>query len=269
MTPQVEAQVVELGRELKRLVHAAGIRLEDMSLSLGFHRHYLGRSLRGRLPLKVEVAFRVLNALRQDPHRFFEDLYPFGGPAMAAVLRRPSPGGGRDESLRRLGRELRKERGEEGWSPALLAKRSGEVLRGMLRRRGIRQRDASLALGMGPTALGQVLRGYAELHFGHVFGTLGVCGAPPGRFVQELFGPRDQTLLGKMRWLRALDYAERVVTGMMETYARRRGLLPAEPGEVQPAGAGAQAEPRPAAERAGGARGKGKAPARGRSRKRR
>lgn len=269
MTPQVEAQVVELGRELKRLVHGAGIRLEDMSLNLGFHRHYLGRSLRGRLPLKVEAVFRVLGALRQDPHRFFEDLYPFGGPAMAAVLRRPSPGGGRDEGLRRLGRELRKARGEESWTPAFLARRSGEVLRGMLRRRGIRQRDASLALGMGPTALGQVLRGYAELHFGHVFGTLGACGAPPGRFVQELFGPRDATLLGKMRWLRALDYAERVVTGMMETYARRRGLLPVEPGEETQAGASAPAKPQPAAERAGDRSSKGVASARARSRKRR
>lgn len=229
MTPQVRAQVVELGREIKRLVHGAGIRLEDMSQNLGFHPHYLGRTLRGRLPLNVEVVFRVLNGLKVEPDRFFEDLYPFGGEGMAVVLRKPSPGGGRDPSLRRLSSELRKARGEE-WSPAALSRKAGDVLRGMLRRRGIRQRDASLALGMGPTALGQALRGYAELSFGHVFGTLTVCGAPPGRFVIELFGPGDAALLGRMRWLRALDYAERVVTGMMETYARQRGLMPADPG---------------------------------------
>lgn len=228
MRDEVKARVVELGRELMQLLHQAGLPLHEMSRRLGRHDQYLSRAFRGVNPLKLEVAFEILRTLKVEPDRFFEDLYPFGGEGMAQVRRNPLPGYQPDEELRAQKRRIRlKARGEQS-APKSLTTKAGRVLRGMLKRRGLSQREVSRWLGFGPTALGQALRGYSGLSFEHVFGTLAACGAPPGRFVKELFGPPDKTLLGHLRWRRALDHAERLVAGMMTAYAVRRGLLPAE-----------------------------------------
>ncbi len=233
MRDEVRAQVVELGHELMQLLHQAGIPLHEMSRRLGRHDQYLSRAFRGVTPLKLEIAFAILKALKVEPDHFFEDLYPFGGEGMAQIRRNPPPGYRPQEALRAQKRRLREERGER-WTPKSLTAKAGRVLRGMLKRRRLRQAEVSRWLGFGPTALGQALRGYSAVSFEHVFGTLAACGAPPGRFVKELFGPPDKTLLGHLRWLRALDHAERLVTGMMSAYAVRRGLLPAAPPAISP-----------------------------------
>lgn len=207
------------------LLHAAGIPLHQMSDRLGRHEQYLSRAFRGVSPLKLTIVIEILKALQVEPDRFFEDLYPFGGEGMAQVKRHPAPGYRPDEQLRLEKRKLRTARGDLPWTPKGLTVKAGRVLRGMLKRRSLSQREVSRWLGFGETALGQALRGYSALTFEHIFGTLAACGAPPGRFVKELFGPPDKSLLGHLQWLRALDHAERLVTGMMSAYAVRRGLL--------------------------------------------
>jgi transcriptional regulator with XRE-family HTH domain len=226
---------VEIAEELERIRRALAEAAERsrrslraLSQEMGQHPAYWTRALAGKRPLRLERALGLLAALTVDAEEFFEVLYPLGGPAEAKLVA-PAPDPWERQGLPSLRETMRRARalsGEPEPTPASLTARAGQILRQMLRRAGLRQRRASEALGLGPGALGQALRGNAALNVEQVLATLQLLGVTPARFFAELFGPADAHVLAGMRWSRFLDRLEGLVAGAAE------GLLAESPGQA-------------------------------------
>lgn len=229
MQPEVEREVLALGRELMETLRQAGVALNSLSAEMGYHSQYLSRAFRGAHPLKVEVVFQVLAVVKVDAAAFFEGLYPFAGRGARMLAKNPAPTDPADRYYSQRRERQRRALAAQGMTPQAWSNRAGRLLRRMLQRRQVSQERASVALGLGPATLGHALRGATQLTFEHVFGTVWACGAPIGRFVLEWFGPPDQYLLEAREWLRALDAAEKTAPAMMGAYADRRGQRPAAP----------------------------------------
>jgi len=218
----------ELERIRRALAEAArrGHRsLRSVSQQMGQHPAYWTRALTGRRPLRLQGALELLAALRVDAEEFFEVLYPLGG-AAEAKLTRPGPDlwDRQGSSLRDMMRRARALEARREPTPAELTARAGRTLIAMLRRAGLRQRAASQALGLGPGALGQALRGNAALNVEHVLATLALLDLTPARFFAELFGPDEEDVLAGMRWSRYLDQVEGLVASASgRLLAQKRG----------------------------------------------
>lgn len=241
-----EAEIERVSRELAELVHRAGVPLFEVSRDIGRHPNYLSRALRGAVELKVRDLFAVLLQIHMSPRQLFLWLYPFGGEVAAKRERDPAFGARRDDSTERLLRRIEVEKGHlrrtpEDWT-ALVA----ELLRDLLRRKGLAQEAASLALGLGPRSLPQVLAGKTKLTLQHLFAVLALTGTPPGRFFLELFGAPEEDALAALQWVRYLDALEKDYPRMLAAQAAKAGRQeePQEPrAEPGPAGAG-EARPR-------------------------
>lgn len=214
MSPREE--IARLARGLTELLRRAHVPLYVMSGELGHHANYLTRVFTGHLPMKVREVFAILAAVHVDPKDFFDLFFPFGGPAVTELLRRPPPGFEPDPVLRDTLRQEREARGELVLQPEQWAKKAGSVLREHLRRKRVNLRQASMAAGMGPDALGQALRGYTQITFQHVFAAIEAGGSPPGRFFMDLFGAPDDDLLEGLRWSMYLDEIEKGFEAMAE-----------------------------------------------------
>lgn len=200
-----EQALEKLGLALRRLVRSEGLLLRDLSAELRFGPDYLGRVFRSRYPLRVELVFRVLQRLTVLPFPFFDSIFPFGGPVTL-------------ESAK--ARELVELPGETLWAelvrdqmlddrPRTLAEyrqRFGDWLRQAIEDRRLTQKVISEALGMGPRALGQALRGNTDLSFFHVFGVLEHIDVAPARFFVEVLSRQPANAAERLGRRRALDY---------------------------------------------------------------
>lgn len=223
----VEAEVERVGRELAEWVRRTGTPLFELSRDLGRHPNYLSRAFRGRLRLKVWDAFAILREVHGSPRQFFTWLYPFGGPAAAAVESEPRYQAQADRSLETLLLKQEEKLGHTRRDPADWTARVRALLRDLLRRRKLRQQQASLALGLGPKALGQVLQGQAQLTFEHLFGVLAYAETPPGRFFFELFGAPEGDAFAELRWVRYLDALEIAYPRAVAATAAAKGWVEA------------------------------------------
>jgi transcriptional regulator with XRE-family HTH domain len=227
MPSATEVERVEAA--LRDLLRHHGCSLRRASRALGRYRAYLGRTLRGRAPLKVEDVFRLLAFLKVEPYDFFEGSFPLGGEALLRLDRagrRSFEPDGRD----RLADMLRREaalRGEAPRSPRRWTERAAKLLRGHLRQAHLSQHEASRRLGLGPKVLGQGLRGETRLTFEHLFGALSVAGVSPGRFFEELFGPGEEEILPGLTYSGLIGQLEPLTVAACEELA----------GEPRPGGA--------------------------------
>lgn len=244
MSPEAAREILNLGRALGELLHSSGVPLSSLGVELGYHDQYLSRALRGTAPLKVEVVFQILKAVSIRPDEFLEEMYPFGGPAMEAMVRARHPRYREDELMTSLHGAVRRKCTPDDWLPGELALRTGRSLAELLALRGITQQQVSEGIGLGRSALGQALRGSTQLLMGHVFGALAYAKIPIGRLWKEVFGPGPADPLARMRWRRALDTAEEAVSGVAVPLAARRGLL-TKPKRAKPMAEGS-GKPRPA-----------------------
>lgn len=208
---QPREELEELQKGLKKAIASAGRSISALSEDLGFHSLYLVRALSGARRLRVDLVFQILARLDQVPELFFADVFPLGG-AFAELRARAAKGRPQERSessLRIAVRDQARRRG--AITPSEHELRAGELLRLVLQRRGATQRAASQALGLGPDALGQVLRGSARLTFLHLFGILRFTGTTPGRFFFELFLPRPPEPEEIHERAALLDVIERLV----------------------------------------------------------
>ncbi len=218
-----------LGRALRRLIRSEGLRLGEFSRKLGFGPDYLGRAFRGRYPLRVELVFEILQRLTVLPFEFFDSVFPFGGPVTlkAAKTRGVSDLPGEQRWAHYFRDQLLEQRprcvGEH-------AEHFRQWLRHAIEDREQTQRRISEALGRGPTALGQALRGNTELTFFHVFGVLHHLEVSPARFFVEAFGREAGNPAERIRRLRTLDYFERVLETTGAKYFARRSTSAGGPG---------------------------------------
>lgn len=219
MTPPQE--VDRLASAFAGLLERSGLGLAAASEKLGRHPTYLGRVLRRQTPFKVAVALQLLEILEVDPEEFFCALYPLGGVRVGTFT--PSELGCRGEAVARelllAQREalIGRPRDVRAW-----VLRCGEVLRQLLRRRGMSQKEASRRLSLGPGALGQLLRGFAGLNLEHVFALLALLDASPGRFFLEMFRPGGSALASVL-WA---EYLDEVDAGWRAAAARLGPLAP-------------------------------------------
>ncbi len=213
--------VTHLLQALRALVAQGSVSLSGASRKVGRYPAYFSRALAGRYDLKVEDTFKLLAYLKVDTKDFLTLLFPFGGAGAAALARNPPADYEEDAQLRETVRKQRDRRGELRLTPAQRRGRVASLLKTLLRRKKVSQRAASLALGMGASALGQALRGSSKLTWRHVFGVLDACRVTPGRFVMELFGPDDEDLLAGLRWTWYLDEIEAGFVKMMAQANRK------------------------------------------------
>lgn len=240
----MQAEVERVGRELAEWVHRTGTPLFELSRDLGRHENYLSRAFCGRLRLKVWDAFAILREVHGSPRQFFSWLYPFGGPAAGVVARDPRYQAQADHSLDALLLKQEEKLGHTHRDPADWTARVRALLRDLLRRKKLRQQQASLALGLGPRALGPVLQGQAQLTFEHLFRLLEFAGTPPGRFFFELFGAPEGDAFAQLRWVRYLDSLETAFPRTVAATATAQGWLERPAVPEAPAGP-AQEEPSP------------------------
>lgn len=216
-------EATRVGRQLRELSRQGRVSLAELSRQCGHHSHYFSKVLRGQDALKVRDLVEALEILKTEPADFFSWLYPFGGKGLAKLRkargRELVPGRATPEPLRRrLGRSSQDAMLRD---PEELTAWMGELLRDLLRRKGVSQLRASLELGLGPRALGNALRGHTDLKLEQVFGALDICGVTPARFFRELFGGRITPPLAAVQWQELLDTIEQGYTVMMERAAAR------------------------------------------------
>ncbi len=159
----------------------------SLSEALGLHRVYLHRALAGERRLTVKVVFEVLELLELGAVEVFAEAFVLGGPAAEELRRRRLALGLSTATAQDLAESLRALEEERGRiTPTERSLRAAELLRFLIKARGGSMREISRQLCGGPDALGQVLRGRAELTFTHVFGALRYLGVGPGRYFFEL-----------------------------------------------------------------------------------
>lgn len=213
--------VLYLQRALKDLLERSGMPLSRVSKKIGRYPAYLSRALAGQYDLKVEDTFRVLATLKVDPKEFLSLVFPFGGDGARSLLVKPPHGYEPDPRQQELLSAERSRRGELHLAPSQRTDRVRQLLKTLLRRKKVSQRRASVAQGLGGSALGQALRGGAKLTWVHVFGILASCQISAGRFIMELFGPGDEDLLAGLRWTWLLDEMEAKYQILMADAAER------------------------------------------------
>lgn len=230
--------VVALGQSLQTLLAEHHTSAREVSRALGWHAAFLTRAFNGHRPLRVEVVFEVLAHLREVPYDFFRLHYPFGGNraglyVAGAESQFDLPG---LTSLREAIREQFQREGTLSSSEYRL--RMGAWLQREFRARGISVRSVSLRLGLGPTALGQALRGGSQLTFFHVFAALEAIGADPGRMFLAVFLPELPSPIERLEQEQRLAILEKVVVETEEGFLARRKRLgrpqPSKPGESAP-----------------------------------
>lgn len=208
-----------LAAALKEQLRLRGISARQVSHELGQHPAFLSRALSGLRPLRVEIVFELLAKLTVSPFEFFRVVYPFGG--------NPLPATGAPElevpgvkSMEELAREVFRRRGV--LSPTEYRLRLGEWLRAEIPQHDLSIREVSRRLGLGPTALGQALRGSSQLTFFHVLGTLRALGAHPGRPFLALFLPDLEDPIARMEREEVLRALEKVAAvGARELLKKR------------------------------------------------
>lgn len=225
VTQDIEAQIRHLGMVVGDLVHRTGTTLGELSLALGNHEQYVSRALRGVVLFKVELVYEILQAVQAPPEPFFSQLYPFAEHSLEPLRRRRHPAWGElmPPSLERDAFD--DEETPRFISPEEETRRVGRRLGELLARRGITQLDASQAIGLGPRALGQALRGASHLYWSHVFAVVDLLGMPMGRLWKEVYGPIPETPLTYLRWQQVLDAAETSLTGKAPAYYHTKGRL--------------------------------------------
>ena len=221
----VAAEGERVSRELAEWARRTGTPLYELSRDLGRHPNYLSRAFCGRLRLKVWDAFALLREIHGSPRQFFAWLYPFGGPAVTAVESDPRYQEQADRSLEALLLKQEEKLGHTRRDPADWTARVRALLRDLLRRKKLRQHEASLALGLGPKAVGQVLQGQTQLTFEHLFGLLAFAETLPGRFFFELFGAPEGDAFAQLRWVRYLDALETAFPRAVTATAAARGWV--------------------------------------------
>ncbi len=218
-----EAVSCALAAALKTRLAASRVSARSVSTQLGYDPLYLTNVFRGRYRFRVEVLFQVLLAVGDSPFLFLHEEHPFGGPAWAALTGKPpegSEGSGGSRFLDTLSDRLAAEASAK--EPEAYRLRIGELLRYHLRRAGLSQQEASLALGHGPGALGQVLRGYGQLTLTQVFGVLSLLGMRPGRFFLEVFLPTAINPADRAQEADLLDAFGELFAEMSEAFLARR-----------------------------------------------
>lgn len=223
---------VALGKKLQALLTEHGTSGREVSRVLGWHSAFLARAFNGHRPLRVEVVFQVLAHLGGSPYNFFRLHYPFGG--SRAGLYVAGAGSSFDlPGLVTLEDAIREQVRREGvLSPSEYRLRMGAWLRREIRGQGASMRSVSLKLGLGPTALGQALRGESQLTFFHVFGALEAIGSDPGRMFLAIFLPEAAAPIERLEQDQRLSILERVVIESEEGFlARRKRLRKGKPPE--------------------------------------
>ena len=215
------AEIEKVSRELAELVHRAGVPLFEVSRDIGRHPNYLSRALRGAVEIKVRDLFAVLLQIHMSPRQVFLWLYPFGGEVAAKRERDPAIGARPDDSTERLLGRIEAEKGHLRRTPEDWTTRVADLLRDLLRRKGLAQETASLALGLGPRALPQVLAGKTKLTLEHLFAVLALTETLPGRFFLELFGAPEEDELAALQWVRYLDALEKDYPRMLAAQAQK------------------------------------------------
>jgi transcriptional regulator with XRE-family HTH domain len=241
----------ERGRIVEALAQAvrrAGLSLGAASEALGHHPDHLSRAFSGKGPLRFEEVLQLLARIEVDAESFFERLYPLGGPAEARFeARDPDTYEAEGKRLRALLVAAREQEGTPTLGPAERAERARGLLKRRLKSAGILHPEASRALGLGQTALGQVLQGKAALNVEHLLGALAVSGASPARFFAELFGPDDDDFLPKVPWSTFLGTVEGLITGAFEAAEKKEEVPASGPLAPRQAPARAAAPRRPGA----------------------
>lgn len=227
--------VVALGKNLQALLSEHGTSGREASRALGWHSAFLARSFNGHRPLRVEVVFQVLAHVGVLPYEFFRLHYPFGG--SRAGLYVAGAGSSFDiPGLVTLEDAIREQVRREGvLSPSEYRLRMGAWLRREIHAQGDSMRSVSLNLGLGPTALGQALRGESQLTFFHVFGALEAIGSDPGRMFLAVFLPEPATPIERLEQAQRLSILEKVVVQSEEGFlARQKRLKKRTPRKSKP-----------------------------------
>lgn len=230
-----------LAKALKQQIRARGTSAAAISLALGQHPAFLSRALNGQRPLRVEVVFAALHQLHILPFEFFWMVFPFGGtPLPASQLKAHS-----DPSVvefRELTRRLFQRRGRLSSDEYRL--RIGAWVKEEIARRDRSVRQVSLAMGLGPTALGKALRGESQLTFTQVFRALEAVRTDPGRLFVSLFLPDLEDPFARLEREEVLRYLEAaLITGdpAFEVLRKRKARQKQKPKKepwATPTGAG-------------------------------
>jgi transcriptional regulator with XRE-family HTH domain len=217
--PAAEA-LARLREALSHAVRRSGRSLPDLSQRLGRIPQHLELALAGRRALRLAEVFRLLALLGEEPHEFFDACFPLGGEAEREFRRRnPDPAG--EARLRELLEAAAAEQAEPPPTPKELSFRATRLLCAYLRAGHCTQERASRALGLGPSALGQVLQGKTAFRCEYLLGTLALLDVSPARFFAELLGPADREVLPRVRWSQLVATVDRLVAGSFAEVARR------------------------------------------------
>lgn len=177
---QAQAEALDLARRLKQQLRESRAMATQVSRALGYAPEYLGRALRGAIDLKLVDVFAVLRVLGVSPRTFLDRHYPLAGggvPAAAEVT----------AVLQKVQALLAHATGTAGVpDPEVLDERAAGFLRGLISRTGKTQRSVARELSMSELALGEILRGRANLRAWHVFGVLATTGTSPAVFFHDL-----------------------------------------------------------------------------------
>jgi transcriptional regulator with XRE-family HTH domain len=215
--------VPALGQALQLLLREQRTTARAISRELGYHPSYLTRCFHGHRPLRVEVVFAVLEKLGEHPAIFFRSHYPLGGEILPLAKGTSLEALDLDglPPLADITRRFLARRGT--FSPQEYRLRMGEWLQREIRKApGHSQRSLSRALGLGPTALGQALRGESHLTFSQVFAVLAALGIDPGRLFAALFLPDVESPSERLAREVRLERIETAVRLGQEGFLKRR-----------------------------------------------
>jgi hypothetical protein len=222
---EAQEDVRRLAEALRLALRRRRLTLVEASRRLGHYPEYLGRVLSGRALLKVRDVFDVLALLEIHPQEFFDIYFPLGGPAVTGLRELATEEENRARAVARglLRRGLGQR--DQGLDSAAWVRRTGQLAREMIERRGRSQRELSLEFGLASYSLGQRLRGTSRLLCWQLFAVLRALEVDPGRFFVELVFP-DTTLSESLRLSQVLDLWETRLRPLSEaSLAKRKARL--------------------------------------------
>lgn len=182
---QARAEAWELARLVRQQLRESGAKATEVSRALGYAPEYLGRALRGAIDLKLVDVFAVLRVLGVSPRTFLARHYPL-------VSGEGRPAAELTGLLLKVQALLAHAAGPAAVpEPEVLNERATGLLRGLISRAGKTQRSVARELGVSELALGEILRGRANLRAWHVFAVLATTGTSPAVFFHDLLAASE------------------------------------------------------------------------------
>ncbi len=227
---EAKAQAADLARRLKQQLRENRAKTTQVSRALGYAPEYLGRALRGAIDLKLVDVFAVLRVLGVSPRTFLARHYPLAG---GTVQPATEVSGVLLEVQALLDRAAGPQSVPE---PEVIDERAAGLLRGLISRAGKTQRSVARELSMSELALGEILRGRANLRAWHVFAVLATTGTSPAVYFHDLLaaGGGEPFLAGEAAG-ELTELLQRALEAFAESFESASGEEPrrAPPGRAE------------------------------------